>query len=90
MWLVSILADDLIRIEASMCLAAMFAKDKEDMPYDFTTILNKMTTWYKPAKVALLKFLSPTEPSAYYCISLFRLGDSIRSPRYFGLGRIFM
>lgn len=88
-WFASILADDLIRMGANIWLAAIFTKFKGYMPWDFT-ILNKMTTWYKPAKVALLKFLSPTEPSAYYCISLFRLGDSIRSPRYFGLGRIFM
>jgi hypothetical protein len=59
MWLVSILADDLIRIEASMCLAAMFAKDKEDMPYDFTTILNKMTTWYKQQVNNVFVLLSP-------------------------------
>lgn len=80
------MADHLIGMEVNKWLEAIFTKVKGYEPCDFTTILIKMITWYKPTEAALIKLLCPTELSAYHWIFILDEGDSNKSPNYFGLG----
>lgn len=74
----SIMVDDLIRIEATMCLAAIFTKVKEYVPCSFTTTLRGPHDANQ-----LIKLLSPAAPSAYY----FRLRRQQQTSKIFWTGR---
>lgn len=68
MWLTSILADDLIRMEASGGWQPFLLRLKDYVQYNFTNVLFKMTMRYKSAKGTLIKRLSPSEPFVYHCV----------------------
>jgi hypothetical protein len=68
MWLTFIWVGDLIWMEATIWLAAIFTKIKKDS-YHVTLIFDQMTMWYEQMKATISKHLSPTEPCPYHYIS---------------------